>query len=329
MTVAYVTFPGVDTDFISTDDVNLFPSDTAHFHQSVGGWSAGADASAFAHDVTGTPAPPYGDGTGKATTDGGGPIIATLSSPSLSAVEYTVSVDVWSDTADREGFVRFNGTNGTVTALTAGWTRLSCTKTVTAGTKTIEVHYRDVDDSSPGNGEEVWLARACIRTGSSALFIPSLRIVGDLDIETKLALADWTPAAYNSLVSTTDSGGANGFMIRVEPTTGKFGLIHGSGSYREGLSAGSHALTDGAAYTIRATMDVSTGGVAFFIDGIAAGTPTVATGAGSGSGLTLVVGGTSEFNWPVDGDIYYCEIRDGIDGPVVRRFDADDLIGLL
>ena len=52
------------------------------------------------------------------------------------------------------------------------------------------------------------------------------------------------------------------------------------------------------------------------------------TGAASPSGSTLYVGAAGGAGSYLDGDLYYVEVRDGIDGPVVARMDADDWVGI-
>ena len=157
-------------------------------------------------------------------------------------------------------------------------------------------------------------------------FVPSLRIVGDLDIEAKLAADDYTPTADITIVDCLNSN--DGYRLAI--TTGDLiELSYGNGSSDRTQTSTATGLSDGTAHVIRATVDVSTGAVVYYIDGVQHDTDTMTTGAGTVTDITdLYVGATSADAELFDGDVYYVEVRDGIDGPVVARMDADDWVGI-
>ena len=52
----------------------------------------------------------------------------------------------------------------------------------------------------------------------------------------------------------------------------------------------------------------------------------LATDPASPSAVPLFVGANGAGSFPLDGDVYGAEVRDGIDGPIVAVFDPDDIV---
>ena len=330
---AYLTLPGSSGNYLSTPDLNLLDADTAHGHQSVGDWTAGAGASALVVASSGAPSTMlFGDQAFKATTDGTGAVIASLTTPTLTAVEHTVAIDIYTSTAGREAFITLDGTDGTVTALTAGTlTRLEATTTVTAGTKTVTVTYRKTDDSDPDAAEVVWMARACLCTGSDGTFVPSLRVVGDLDIEAKL-LAGTPSAGANEVVNRGWNNPDKSFRFTVNDATPTDNVVFyyftGAAPTTEVAETWIDAATSDVS-VYRVTHDVSSGDSILYVDGVSAGTKSGTSGAlnaGDGDLAISVLDGVAGRN--MGGNLYYVTMRDGISGPIVAKMDADDWVGI-
>ena len=163
---------------------------------------------------------------------------------------------------------------------------------------------------------------------------------GDIDFRFRAALVDWTPSAQQTLIAKFGFEGNQSFILRVN-TTGVLVLTwtaDGSAD-RNATSTAAVSAADGAIKWVRVTLDVDNGAggcsARFYTSDDydpASGTGTwtqlgstvTAAGVSSVFDSTAVVelgartGGTTN---PLNGAIYYAEIRNGIDGTVVARFD--------
>ena len=341
---AKVTFPGSAGSYVDTADTNLLDADTAHCHQAVGQaviWN-GIPSLGIGADLT----PGFGDNHGSGTvttgtTAGYGVIIGGASqagAPVSASTEYSYTVDfavsdasvlateafatyfAWYDAAGT--FISYSA--GVSTSLDTDW--LTSTETVDSpvGAAFAGVRIVNFDTTSTPAGLKLYWDKTCIRAGSTTDWVPSLRIVGDLDLRAKGALTDWTPAASNWAIGALT--GNNGYGL-VPLSSGRFAAFFGTGSADRFAQSDVLTATDGTAYVLRAYYDISAGTCTFTQDGTGVGaTSGLATAAGTyASGSDLNVGANQAGTEPLDGDIYYAEVRDGIDGPVVARFDAEDV----
>ena len=175
--------------------------------------------------------------------------------------------------------------------------------------------------------------------GTSGNFISTpdsaaLSITGDIDIRVKVAMDDWTPAA-NSHFITKWSGTTSSWQFRLTPASNLEVLTSSNGTDVEAQDASTvvTGVLDGATKWVRVTVDVDNGAAGhdtkFYTsdDGTTwtqlGTTVTVAQVLTIFDGTAAVeigaVGGSST----LAGNVYYAEIRNGIDGPVVGRFDAN------
>lgn len=166
----------------------------------------------------------------------------------------------------------------------------------------------------------------------------ALSIVGDLDIRMRVSLDDWTPTTGNmSLVAKwTTASNQRAYFFRVN-TTGTLtftGSSNGTLTDIQATSTASVPAADGTAKWVKVTRVQSSGVHTFSTsDDGNNWTPlgnTVTAGAGTAlTDTTAVVElgsrdvGTAE---PLAGNIYYAEIRSGIDGTLAGYFNANEVV---
>ncbi|GAG43835.1 unnamed protein product, partial [marine sediment metagenome] len=159
----------------------------------------------------------------------------------------------------------------------------------------------------------------CIRTGTDATFTPSLRIVGDLDMRAKIAADDWTPAVPDVIISKW--GAVDSYFLRIDATTGNLKLYVNDGASSNVASSVTTGVTDGDAAEIRTAWDNAANQVTYYVDDVQLGiVRTLTAGALIAGSEPVLIGARDGGNvGMLAGDIYYAEIRDGIDGPVVLQ----------
>lgn len=162
----------------------------------------------------------------------------------------------------------------------------------------------------------------------------ALSVTGDIDVRVRAAATDWTPASQMYLAGRYASMTNAGFSLRLE-TSGELAVdwVDGSDTYHSVVATVATGFTDAAVQYVRATLDVDNGAsghdVTFYTssDGqtwTQLGATVTNAGVTSIKDVSLdyVVGDyITSGGLPFDGQIYLVEIRDGIDGTVVARFD--------
>ena len=157
-------------------------------------------------------------------------------------------------------------------------------------------------------------------------------VTGDIDIRVKVAMDDWTPSTARGLVVKRGNGAGQyawQLIVNISGTIEFTFTQDGSTHIAPGASA-APSLTDGAAYWIRASRLSASGLVSYYksSDGStweAIGTASGTTGAMFDSASVLELGSTRDGTTNnLVGKVYYAEVRNGIDGTVVARFDADE-----
>jgi hypothetical protein len=162
-------------------------------------------------------------------------------------------------------------------------------------------------------------------------------IPGNIDVRCKVSLPNWVPAVNSALVTHYNSVGNSTFLFRAT-SGGYLGLTRSNGtSSASTQSSVVHGFSAGSVQWVRFTLDVISGAVIFYTspDGVVwtqlGATQTIATLLANpatafhtyyelgGYGL-----GTAEFNG--GGTFYYAEVRRGIDGPVVVKFDGSTIV---
>jgi len=159
---------------------------------------------------------------------------------------------------------------------------------------------------------------------------PALDIVGDIDIRVKVSMNDWTPGALSGFISKRIGG--NSYAFRME-NTDLLTLVWFEATVAK--SAGSSiplVIPDEGILWVRATLDVDNGAAGndtiFYtsLDGITwvqLGATLTQAGVTSidSTAAAVSVGSIDGVNQMLAGEIFYAEIRNGINGPVVASFD--------
>lgn len=160
-------------------------------------------------------------------------------------------------------------------------------------------------------------------------------VTGDLDLRIKMSLNDWTPAAAQVPFNKFDGVSAQrAYMLYVD--TGGFVRLYWSTNGVVELNAVSTVAVpaaDGATIWLRATLDVDNGAagrdIKFYTsaDGVvwtqlgATVTQGGTTSIFNATSALLVGGWNVGSNDPMIGVVYYAEVRNGLDGPIVASFD--------
>lgn len=185
------------------------------------------------------------------------------------------------------------------------------------------------------NAEIVALAeRRSLRLSGTTVSTPdsvALSIVGDIDLRVKLAMDDWTPAAFTSILSKRDDGTTNPayrIAINVSGTLDYTWWTAGVGTQK--TSSVATGLADGSVKWLKVTHDVDNGAagndVKFYTsdDGqtwVQLGTTQTTAGVTTIDDTTarLSIGGIA--GQYMAGNVFYAEVRNGIDGTVVANPD--------
>lgn len=159
--------------------------------------------------------------------------------------------------------------------------------------------------------------------------IDAANLVGDIDLRFVAAAADWSAVGWQAIMDARS--GAAGFAVWLErglaAGNAKLFTFNGDGlTSRSGVSD-QFAAADAEQKIGRATFDVSTGGWAWYVDGSAEGTATVATGAGVPLAGSLYLANDGGNGNRYTGDISTAEVWDGIGGTLVAKFNAANIPG--
>jgi hypothetical protein len=162
----------------------------------------------------------------------------------------------------------------------------------------------------------------------------ALSITGDIDIQAKVALGTWTPAADMCLVAKEQTTGTRCYRLNVS-STGRLTIVHSPDgpTALTGTSTVVTGLADGATKWVRVTLDVDDGSgnrvYNFYLsdDGaiwtqLGATVTTAGTTSLNDTAAPLEIGSRNlGVNTLVNGTVYRAIVKDGIDGATV--FDAD------
>ena len=336
--------PGLSGHFADTPDINLLDADTAHAQQSLG---LHTQTSQVVNTQIATPSvvPPFGTTAVRFETLITGtvfvriPVSAGPLDPNAPVVApnslYTMEVWAFTEASGVSGHGEFNwltssgGFAGTVAgsntpvALTAGtWTRFRHTGTSPSNAASMSTGFRVTTSSV---GDQIFFCTVMVAAGDVAAFVPSLRIVGDVDMRAEIAWTDSSPSVDEHLIDIRS--GNNGIHLLNDSSASQLFARHGDGTVTRGNTGILLTpMVSGTFHKIRTEFDISAGEALWYLDDVLQDTNTgLSTNAGLPSGLPLVVGavqGGAANN--VDGKLRDAEVRDGKAGPIVARFDADD-----
>jgi hypothetical protein len=172
-------------------------------------------------------------------------------------------------------------------------------------------------------GDVFYLDEMIIREGTDPTFVPSAGIVGNADMRATVRLAPYT-GAWRTFISTAGIG--TGLHFRQGETTPVLEALHSDGDWREG--SGDVDLPSDEWIDVQAAVTLGDA-FRFYIDGTPAGeTPCTADAGVPDPTMPICVGayigGTHDQF--MEGAISSATIRDGIDGPIVAEFDANDIM---
>ncbi len=163
-----------------------------------------------------------------------------------------------------------------------------------------------------------------------------LDIIGDLDIECRVAATDWTPAAINALVAKWLSGGGNRSYKLSLNTNGTLSLQWTTDGQNGTLitknSTVATGVTDGEIKWVRATLDVDNGAggytVQFFTSDDGTSWSQLGADVVTGGGATSIYAGTAQLivgvdngTNPLTGGVYQARVYNGIAGTLVFDFN--------
>lgn len=165
-------------------------------------------------------------------------------------------------------------------------------------------------------------------------------ILGDIDLRMKVALPDWTPSSTMTFIGKNVGDPNRAF---------RWTLLTPGTSQLEWWPTGSNAsiitkistvaipFADGATGWVRVTLDVDNGAsgntVSFYtsIDGVVwtpLGAPVITAGVTTMVDTAAAIEVGANFNGASQqllGTVYYAEVRNGIDGPIVAKFDPTNM----
>ena len=330
----FITLNGDPGEFLSRADDNRWDADSAHIQQGRGAQIGSASAIELSPDV-----PMFGDNSLKIT-----PTATTTRMvrqqfatcpPVVPGNVYAGSIEFQPVTAGMQVSSRLNwydiaggvlGSDESVgVPLTVGEKTVAsvvATAPALAATAGLEVIYRTVAGGDPPAVTDILYAgKWCTREGSDPLFVPSLRIVQDLDIRSKLA-AVWTQDG--TIYARWPAGGNNSVTLNLR-LGGQPGLLFSNdGAVSNTVITVGFAAVDNVPTELRFINEIGVGS-SWFVDGNLLNTSADIGSPFNGSGQAQV--GQRDLFDPITADIEYVEVRDGIDGPVVYRMDAADALG--
>lgn len=226
---------------------------------------------------------------------------------------------IWTDiTADAEVLRKFNVNRG----------RSSELDRFQAGRATITLANEDrrFDPTLGPSAQYVDLPG----TNGNYLSTPDSTTFTDIDARIKVAADDWTPTNFSHLIGQYGASGQRSWRLGLN-SSGTLGLAFSANGSTESF-AGSYnpGLTNGAPIWIRFTRVASTAvfTVETSTDGIAwtvrqTGTLGTVGALPHNSTYPITVGADANGSVPLAGNIYYAEVRNGIGGPVIARFDPN------
>jgi hypothetical protein len=160
----------------------------------------------------------------------------------------------------------------------------------------------------------------------------ALQITGDIDIRADIAPLDWSGVGTQGVVTKRLGSSNISYHLSIENNGSLSARFSSDGSFNTGeaaFSSESTGFAGGLRRWVRVTRSATTGDVMFFtsVDGVAwtqLGTTQSTNPGNIYDGTAEVrIGANAVNDWYWAGRAFYAEIRNGIDGPVVARFDPN------
>jgi len=330
MSDRFLDLPGIAGHDASAPNVNLLDADNAHFHQTLGNWSGfAANTIAQSTDVDPSSLLPGTTQVMKATYQND-LRFATDTILALGATPHNMAIFVWIPATWDGGDILIGddglfagATDRTDQSVLAGdtgawrqtWARLTPALGDLAGFMVLRTAV------APTVGRFVYFAAAHWRADTDVTFVPSCRIVGDIDMRASVLPVAFDPSTDQHIIA--KRSGTSGYGIRLDSTADSVSVRHGDG-VTDRDTALAMDTTAGTKAEIRATLDLATGTWNGYLDNVLSDTDAGFTNTAASPSSEALYAGSENGNEPYQGDIDWVEVRDGIDGPVVARFDAHD-----
>lgn len=338
---SFVTFPGDAGVFHERADTNLLDADTAHLFQALGHWGPiGSLTEAELADAS-----VFGGKVWRAERTGGvGTVEWRAGSGAADNIPVIASTQYWfaikfrkSENLDAQFLARTYDSGGGLLDSALPYTDTDAPqadmKTVsgTFTTPATAVRLRfDIRQLSAPDGAQLDIAEFCLRQ-SEGLFVPSLRIVGDLDMRVDVAPVDWTPPGNDGLMNryhTTTNDRAWRWALdslgRLTLTWSRDGGASDTGT----LTTAALGLVGGERHSLRSVLRVADGEWDTYVDDAVFETvPGLDAHYIAASPFVVGASWYPAGGEPLNGVVYSAELRDGIDGPVVASWVPDEILG--
>jgi hypothetical protein len=350
--------PGSADDYASIESVNLLTADEAHSHQAAAAaWASLGNAKNFAQSTDLTPtigsyhmeAEPQVDTLNYVASRLG---LGTSGVPVTVGETYTLSFTGATDTSGRKAYgrIRWQDSGGSVLSNSDGTPVSTSTTTLEAFSVTAvapaSAAYATVailfvtDSGNFDLGEKVYWDSLCFRPGSDTAFVPSINVVGDLDVRWRGSWRDWTPGGNGSTLAAQYASGDLAWSVGTDSSDHLCSIISDDGSATEEDSAGaSPAVGDMGPLSVRALIVPGGTNETLFQASddadlsaaswgtVGSGQTTAKTSIHSAGDEPITIGyrqgaGSGADEQPMV--IHAVQIRDGEDGPIVTEVDFTD-----
>lgn len=318
----YLSLPGTSGNYASTPDVNLLDANTAHFEQSRGIWSWQSQTSISIDSSRSY----FGNNSLRCWISGSSTTIQPRMISPADGISVgpgdtiTMSLFVYTEKDGQEGQLRYrfwDDEGNTVLSADFGdsteleqnqWSMIDYTSEVPAGATRVGWW---IYVTNAGPGDECWIDAVCLKTDSEdPTFVPSHRIVGDFEARARFSPHTWRP--------NSPMGVFNAFGLLRIAEDGRF-------RFHYDYDGGSAQIDSGAVPETWGEEEIRV--IARQEDQV------IFQRHFEGEWVTinsrdlphhillrpLHVAGSS--SWPFHGNFYSFELRDGVDGPVVARFE--------
>ena len=336
----FLTLNGASLERLTRADDNLLDADTAHIAQSKGEWgnSGGTDGGV----LTPSELSKFGPNVLRITmnTDGAGNFgTATGARTPLQPGPFTYScyLNGIPGRTTQTVSLRINPRDGGDAGLGA---LIGPAQPLIEG-----VNHYVFQSTAPALTEQCWLelsfanmfdldqmdlSATILRQDTDPTFVPSINIVGDIDLRADVAPVVWSGPDWQAMIQTRVL--VDGYFMwldRQHPAgTASLRVAYGDGITDRSWTSPTFAKAAAERGQVRAILDVSAGEWEAFVDEASIGTFSVAPGPGT-SVSTLFVGDDGGGGQRLAADVFSVELRDGIDGPVVYRMDAADVLAAI
>lgn len=330
-----------DDDSLRREDINELDSDSAHFQQGTGKWDANGGAVSVSSDV---PAE-FGTTVFKQVMSGatsqvtrtpsglaGFPIVPNeplyISGFVRSAALLELQIGI--QEFDAAGVSLGAGGNGIRVPTTDSMVerKLSITTDPLAAFARLTVNY-----FGAVGGEELYMSAWMLTQTAVRTFVPSIRIVGDMDLRVLCSSLLWGADSTRFLAAIADQNqGRRSFVVQKITNGNLRWTVTVEGGLGGTLELG-NAFVDETFHELRFTRVASSGDLEVFFDNVSAATGPGDPGPGAivaapfplqiATGGSNAVGAGSQ-RW--SGSYEFLEYRDGLDGAIVYRMDANDLV---